>query len=48
MNAIMNDSALKTIDQVEAFLAAASAVEFGFADTPACYAWMTQVLTRFR
>jgi len=43
----MNDSTLKTIDQVEAFLSAASQVDFSFEDVPARYAWMTATLTRF-
>lgn len=43
----MNDSTLKTIDQVEAFLSAVSQVDFSFADVPARYAWMTATLAHF-
>ena len=47
MNAIMNDSALQTIEQVETFLTAAATVEFRFEDTPAGYAWIQATLARF-
>lgn len=43
----MIDLTLKTIDQVEAFLSAASQVDFSFADVPARYAGMTATLARF-
>ena len=36
----MNDTALQTIEQVEAFLAVASTVEFHFENTAAGYAWV--------
>ena len=47
MNAIMNVSALQTIEQVETFLTAAATVEFRFEDTPAGYAWIQATLARF-
>ncbi len=47
MNAIMNDSALQTIEQVETFLTAAATVEFRLEDTPAGYAWIQATLARF-
>jgi len=43
----MNDTALQTIEQVEAFLAVASAVEFRFENTAAGYAWTQAALVRF-
>lgn len=43
----MNDTALHTIEQVEAFLTAAAAVEFRFENTAAAYAWMQAALARF-
>ena len=43
----MKDSALHTIEQVEAFLTAAAAVEFRFESTAAAYAWMQAALARF-
>lgn len=42
----MNDTLLHSIEQIEAFLAAAGAVEFHFESTPACYAWIQATLTR--
>jgi transposase InsO family protein len=47
MNAIMNDTALHTIEQVEAFLALASVVEFHFETTTAGNAWIQATLVRF-
>jgi len=47
MNAIMNDSALHTIEQVEAFLTVAAAVEFRFENTTAGYAGIQATLARF-
>jgi transposase InsO family protein len=47
MNAIMNDTQLHTLDQVEAFLVGTEAVDFSFADTAARYAWMEATLIRF-
>ena len=44
MNAIMNVSALQTIEQVETFLTAAATVEFRFEDIPAGYAWIQATL----
>jgi transposase InsO family protein len=43
----MNDTTLKTIEQVEAFLCAAQAVEFAFETPAACYAWVAGTLARF-
>ena len=43
----MNDSALHTIEQVEAFLTVAAAVEFRFENTTAGYAWIQATLARF-
>ena len=43
----MNDSALHTIEQAEAFLTAAATVEFRFENTAAGYAWMQATLARF-
>lgn len=47
MNAIMNDTTLHTIEQVEAFLAVASVVEFHFETTTAGYTWIQATLVRF-
>jgi len=47
MNAIMNDTQLHTLDQVEAFLVGTEAVDFSFADTAARYAWIEATLIRF-
>ena len=38
----MNDTSLNTLDQVRAFLAGTSTVEFSFTTTAACYAWIEQ------
>lgn len=43
----MNDTQLHTLDQVEAFLAGTEAVDFSFADTAACYAWIKATLIQF-
>ncbi len=43
----MNDSALHTIKQIEAFLTAAATVEFRFENTAAGYAWIQATLARF-
>lgn len=43
----MNNSALHTIEQIEAFLTAAATVEFRFENTAAGYAWMQATLARF-
>ena len=44
----MNHTLLHGIDQIETFLAAASAVEFRFESTPACYAWIQSTLVRLQ
>jgi len=44
----MSDSLLHGIERIETFLAAASAVEFRFEPTPACYAWIQSTLVRLR
>ena len=46
MNAIMNDTLLHSIEQIETLSAAAGAVEFHFESTPACYAWIQATLVR--
>ena len=46
MNAIMNDTALHTVDQIDAFLAAAATIEFRFEPPAAGYAWMQATLAR--
>jgi len=43
----MNDTALQTIEQIEAFLAVASTVEFHFETTETLYAWVQSTLARF-
>ena len=43
----MNDTTLHTIEQVEAFLAVASVVEFHFETTTAGYTWIQATLVRF-
>ena len=43
----MNDTALTTLEQVRAFLAGTLTVEFSFATTTECYAWIEQTLVRF-
>ena len=43
----MNDTALHTIGQVEAFLTVAATVEFRFENTAAGYAWIQATLARF-
>lgn len=42
----MNDTALHTIDQIDAFLAAAATIEFRFETPAAGYAWMQATLAR--
>nr|VFJ67105.1 MAG: hypothetical protein BECKDK2373C_GA0170839_11601 [Candidatus Kentron sp. DK] len=42
----MNDTNVKTIDQVRAFLAGTSAVEFSISSKGECYKWIEQVLIR--
>ena len=43
----MNDTSLNSLDQIRAFLTGTSAVEFSFATTTECYAWVEQTLVRF-
>lgn len=43
----MNDSALHTIEQIEAFLTGTATVEFRFENTAAGYAWIQATLARF-
>ena len=43
----MNDAALHTIEQIEAFLTGTATVEFRFENTAAGYAWIQATLARF-
>jgi len=44
MNALMNDAALHTIEQIEAFLTGTALVEFRFENTAAGYTWIQATL----
>nr|VFK64182.1 MAG: hypothetical protein BECKTUN1418F_GA0071002_14681 [Candidatus Kentron sp. TUN]VFK72536.1 MAG: hypothetical protein BECKTUN1418E_GA0071001_14381 [Candidatus Kentron sp. TUN] len=43
----MNDTRIKTIEQVREFLAGNSAVEFSISAKDECYSWIEQILIRF-
>lgn len=44
----MNDSQVKTIEQVQQFVAGSDVVEFSISNKDECYRWIEQTLIRFR